>query len=189
MAQSNLLDFLAKRRSVLARNMTTPGPSDVALRAMLEVAMRVPDHGKIAPWKFVVLKGDDRAALGEIAAAALGDEEGAAKEDAAAQFLRAPVVVAVLATPKAHPKVPRSEQILSAGAACMNLLTAAQSEGFAAQWLTGPAAYEEAVKAALGGGADDEIAAFIYLGTPLETPNERARPAYEDVVQTGLTRS
>lgn len=183
MAQAEMLEFLAKRRSVLARNMSAPGPTDADLRAMLEVAMRVPDHGKIAPWKFVVLKDDDRAALGDIAAQALGDE------DAAAQFMRAPVVVAVLATPKAHPKVPRSEQILSAGAACMNLLTAAQSQGFAAQWLTGPAAYEDAVKSALGGGADDEIAAFIYLGTALETPSERARPLYEDVVQTGLARS
>lgn len=183
MAQAEMLEFLTKRRSVLARNMTAPGPSGDELRAMLEVAMRVPDHGKIAPWKFVILEGDDRAALGAIAAEALGDEE------AAAQFTRAPVVVAVLATPKPHPKVPRSEQILSAGAACMNLLVAAQSQGFAAQWLTGPAAYEDSVKVALGGGAGDEIAAFIYLGTAVEAPSERGRPAYEDVVQTGLSRS
>ena len=183
MAQAEMLEFLTTRRSVLARNMTAPGPSGDELRAMLEVAMRVPDHGKIAPWKFVILEGDDRAALGAIAAEALGDEE------AAAQFTRAPVVVAVLATPKPHPKVPRSEQILSAGAACMNLLVAAQSQGFAAQWLTGPAAYEDSVKVALGGGAGDEIAAFIYLGTAVEAPSERGRPAYEDVVQTGLSRS
>lgn len=189
MAQAEMLEFLTTRRSVLARNMTAPGPSGDALRAMLEVAMRVPDHGKLAPWKFIVLEGDERAALGVIAAEALGGEDAAAKEEAAAQFTRAPVVVAVLATPKAHPKVPRSEQILSAGAACMNLLTAAQSQGFAAQWLTGPAAYEDSVKAALGGGANDEIAAFIYLGTAVEAPSERGRPAYEDVVQTGLSRS
>ena len=183
MAQAEMLEFLTKRRSVLARNMTSPGPSDHELRAMLEVAMRVPDHGKIAPWKFIIIEGDDRAALGVIAAEALGDE------DAAAQFTRAPVVVAVLASPKAHPKVPRSEQILSAGAACMNLMVAAQSQGFAAQWLTGPAAYEDSVKAALGGGAGDEVAAFIYLGTAVEAPSERGRPAYGDVVQTGLSRS
>ena len=185
MAQAEMLEFLTTRRSVLARNMTAPGPSGDALRALLEIAMRVPDHGKIAPWRFVVLEGDDRAALGAVAAHALGDEDGSV----AAQFTRAPVVVAVLATPKAHPKVPRSEQILCAGAACMNLLVAAQSQGFAAQWLTGPAAYDDAVKAALGGGANDEIAAFIYLGTAVEAPSERARPVYEDVVQTGLSRS
>ena len=183
MAQAEMLKFLTTRRSVLARNMTAPGPSRDELRAILEVAMRVPDHGKIAPWKFIILEGDDRATLGAIAADALGDEE------AATQFTRAPMVVAVLATPKAHPKVLRSEQILSVGAACMNLLVAAQSQGFAAQWLTGPAAYEESVKAALGGGAGDEIAAFIYIGTAAEAPSERGRPAYEDVVQTGLSRS
>ena len=185
MAQADMLAFLAKRRSVLARNMSAPGPSDAALRAMLDVAMRVPDHGKIAPWKFIILAGEARAALGQIAADALGDEDGSV----AAQFTRAPIVVAVLATPKQHPKVPRSEQILSAGAACMNLLLAAQSQGFAAQWLTGPAAYAPAVKAALGGGEGDEIAAFIYMGTADEAPKERARPAYEDIVQTGLARS
>jgi nitroreductase len=188
MTQAGMLEFLTKRRSVMARNMTTPGPSADVLRAMLEVAMRVPDHGKIAPWKFIILEGEDRDALGAVAAQALGDEDSATKQAAAAQFARAPVVVAVLATPKAHPKVPRSEQILSAGAACMNLLIAAQSQGFAAQWLTGKVAYAPEVKAALGGGADDEIAAFIYIGTAVEAPSERGRPAYEDVVQIGLAQ-
>lgn len=183
MAQTTMLEFLKTRRSVLARNMTSPGPSAEQLRAILEVAMRVPDHGKIAPWKFVVLQGDARQALGEIAAQDLGDEDGSV----AAQFMRAPCVVAVLATPKPHPKVPRSEQILSVGAACMTLLTAAQAQGFAAQWLTGPAAYAPDVKAALGGGVDDEIAAFVYLGTADEKPSERTRPDYDDVVQIGLS--
>lgn len=182
MAQASMLEFLKSRRSVLARNMTAPGPSADDLRAILEVAMRVPDHGKIAPWRFVVLQGDERQALGAIAARDLGDEDGSV----AAQFMRAPCIIAVLATPKPHPKVPRSEQILSVGAACMTLLTAAQSLGFAAQWLTGAAAYAPQVKTALGGGTDDEIAAFIYLGTTDDKPSERARPAYDDVVQTGL---
>lgn len=185
MAQNEIVEFLTKRRSVMARNMTTPGPSPDALRTMLEVAMRVPDHGKIAPWKFVVLEGDDRAALGRVAADAMGDEDG----KVATQFTRAPTVIAVLATPKPHPKVPRSEQILSAGAACMNLIIAAQAQGFAAQWLTGKVSYVPEVKAALGGGVDDEIAALIYIGTAAEAPKERARPAYEDVVQTGLAQS
>jgi nitroreductase len=123
---------------------------------------RVPDHGKLAPWRFVVLEGDARGRLGAIAAAALGDES------VAADYERAPCVVAVLACPVAHPKIPRSEMILSAGAACMNLLTAAQAAGFAAQWLTGAAAYEDAVLRALGGnvgGTDgDEIAGFHLYG-------------------------
>jgi nitroreductase len=95
--------------------------------------------------------------------------------------------VAVLACPREHPKIPRSEMILSAGAACMNLLTAAQAMGFAAQWLTGAAAYEDAVLKALGGEAGDEIAGFIYLGTPSEPPSERARPELDDIVRFGLS--
>jgi nitroreductase len=99
-------------------------------------------------------------------------------------------VVTVLVCPVAHPKIPRSEMILSAGAACMNLLTAAQAMGFAAQWLTGAAAYEDAVLRALGGnegGADgDEIAGFVYMGTASEPPSERARPELDEIIQFGL---
>ena len=173
-------EFLKKRRSVLARNMTTPGPGDAQLRELLGIASRVPDHGKLAPWRFVVLQGDARTKLGEIAAAALGDDS------VADHYERAPCIVAVLACPKEHPKIPRSEMILSAGAACMNLLTAAQAMGFAAQWLTGAAAYEATVLQALGGTQGDEIAGFIYLGTAIEAPSERARPAFDDVVSFGL---
>ena len=173
-------EFLKKRRSVLARNMTAPGPDDAQLRELLSIAARVPDHGKLAPWRFVVLQGDDRAKLGHIAATALGDNS------VADHYERAPCVVAVLACPKEHPKIPRSEMILSAGAACMNLLTGAQSMGFAAQWLTGVAAYEEAVLLALGGVQGNEIAGFIYIGTAAEAPSERARPELDDVVSFGL---
>ena len=161
--------------------MTAPGPDDMQLRELLGIAARVPDHGKLAPWRFVVLQGDERAKLGKIAAAALDDET------IAEDYERAPCVVAVLACPKEHPKIPRSEMILSAGAACMNLLTAAQAMGFAAQWLTGAAAYEEAVLHALGGAAGDEIAGFIYLGTASEAPSERVRPELDDVVSFGLS--
>lgn len=175
------IEFLQHRRSVLARNMTAPGPDAAQLRALLGIAARVPDHGKLAPWRFVVLAGDDRAKLGAIAATALDDDS------IAAHYERAPCVVAVLACPREHPKIPRSEMILSAGAACMNLLTAAQAMGFAAQWLTGAAAYEDTVLKALGGEAGDEIAGFIYLGTPSEPPSERARPELDDIVRFGLS--
>lgn len=174
------LEFLQKRRSVLARNMTGPGPDAAQVKTLLSIAARVPDHGKLAPWRFVVLEGDARAKLGRIAADALGDEA------VAAHYERAPCVVAILACPKEHPKIPRSEMILSAGAACMNLLTAAQAMGFAAQWLTGAAAYEDAVLKALGGGDGDEIAGFIYIGTASEPPSERARPDLDDIVRHGL---
>lgn len=175
------LEFLKKRRSVLARNMTTPGPDSKQLREMLAIAARVPDHGKLTPWRFVVLEGEDRAKLGAIAAKALDDDS------VADHYMRAPCVVAVLACPQAHPKIPRSEMILSAGAACMNLLTAAQAMGFAAQWLTGSAAYQQAVLKALGGSDGDEIAGFIYLGTATEPPSERARPDLDDIIRLGLS--
>ncbi len=174
------VDFLQKRRSVMARNMTGPGPDAQQLETLLSIGARVPDHGKLAPWRFIVLQGEARGKLGAIAAAALDDET------IAGHYERAPCVVAVLACPVEHPKIPRSEMILSAGAACMNLLTAAQSMGFAAQWLTGAAAYEDAVLKALGGETGDEIAGFIYIGTPSEPPSERARPALEDIVRHGL---
>ena len=174
------MEFLQKRRSVMARNMTVPGPDAAQLRLLLGIAARVPDHGKLAPWRFVVLEGDDRAKLGAIAAEALDDDS------VADHYERAPCVVAVLACPVAHPKIPRSEMILSAGAVCMTLLIAAQAEGFAAQWLTGAAAYEDAVLKALGGAEGDGIAGFIYLGTAQEAPSERARPELDEIIHFGL---
>ncbi len=181
MSATAILEFLKNRRSVLARNMTAPGPTRDELRDMLQIAARVPDHGKLVPWRFVVLEGDDRDALGTIAAAALGDED-------EAQFSRAPCVVAVLACPCAHLKIRRSEMILSAGAACMNLLIAAQASGYAAQWLTGAPAYEASVLRALGGDPDtgDEIVGFIYMGTTSESPSDRVRPELDDIVRFGL---
>ena len=190
MVSNSTLEFLKTRRSVLARNMTTPGPSADVLRDILSAATRVPDHGKLAPWRLVVLQDEARVSLGKIAADALFAREEDKSVDAyatsAAQFLRAPCVIGVLACPRAHPKIPRSEMILSAGAVCMTLLTAAQSVGFAAQWLTGEVAYEPSVLQALGGEVSDEIAGFIYIGTATEAPSERARPALDDVVTFGL---
>jgi len=190
MVANSTLEFLKTRRSVLARNMTEPGPSADGLRDILSAATRVPDHGKLAPWHLVVLQDEARTSLGQIGADALFAKEDEKRVDAyatsAAQFLRAPCVIAVLACPKTHPKIPRSEMILSAGAVCMTLLTAAQSLGFAAQWLTGDVAYEPAVLKALGGQSGDEIAGFIYIGTPAQAPSERARPALDDVVHFGL---
>ncbi len=190
MSASHILEFMNTRRSVMARHMVEPGPDAAALEQILTIGSRVPDHGKLAPWRFVVLQGADREALGAVAEAAFlarnGDGEASLQSAAAQQFLRAPCVIAVLACPVDHPKIPRSEQILSAGAVCMNLLMAAQAMGFAAQWLTGAAAYEPAVLARLGGQAGDEIAGFMYFGTAAEAPSERPRPALSEIVQFGL---
>ena len=183
-----VIDFLQNRRSVLARNMRTPGPDRDTLEIILSIGARVPDHGKLTPWRFVVIEGDDCAKLGDIAAMGLAErgEEPDMIAAARAQFLRAPCVVAVLACPRVHPKIPRSEQIYSAGAACMLLTAAAQAAGFAAQWLTGSAAYDTAIRARLGGGPDDEITGFIYIGTRTEEPAERTRPPLDDIAVFAL---
>ncbi len=188
MQDNPVLSFLAERRSVLARNMSGPGPDRAMLEMLLSIAMRVPDHGKLNPWRLVVVQDDDRIELGGVAArelaAALAEPEEV--EATRAQFLRAPCIVAVLACPRAHPKIPRSEQLYSAGAVCMMLVTAARAAGFAAQWLTGAAAYNGDVLSRLGGGEDDEIAGFIYLGSCAEKPTERARPNFADIACFGL---
>jgi nitroreductase len=190
MADPSVSQFLQKRRSVLARNMVEPGPDADALDTILSIGVRVPDHAKLAPWRLIVLKGDDRAELGAVAAQAVnaknGQDEAAMHATESQQFMRAPCVIAVLATPVEHPKIPAIEQILSAGAVCMNVLIAAQSMGFAAQWLTGPAAYEPSVLSRLGGRVGDQVAGFIYLGSVGEIPSERARPALSDIACFGL---
>ena len=188
MQDNPVLSFLAERRSVLARNMSGPGPDRAMLEMLLSIAMRVPDHGKLNPWRLVVVQDDDRIELGDIAARELAavNAELEEVEAARAQFLRAPCIVAVLACPRAHPNIPRSEQLYSAGAVCMMLVTAARAAGFAAQWLTGAAAYNGEVLSRLGGGVDDEIAGFIYLGSCAEKPTERARPNFADIACFGL---
>ncbi|QHL91109.1 nitroreductase [Sphingomonas changnyeongensis] len=179
--------LLATRRSGKPRDMIAPGPDAGQLHAILSAAMRVPDHGKLAPWRFVVI--DDRAAF----AALLQDAFRAQRGDAAAggsdvaaidQFARhAPTLVTVLSTPVQPSKIPLWEQQLSAGAACMNLVTAATAHGFVAGWLTGWAAFDDKVCAALGGREGDRIAGFVFIGSPGQPLEERPRPVYHDIVR------
>ena len=130
----SLLDTLRTRRSTPAAKLSAPGPDAAALEDMLRIASRVPDHGKLAPWRFLVIQGDARTRLGEtVEAAYVADNPGATDEQRAAErgrFARAPVVVAVVSRAAAHPKIPEWEQVLSAGAACQNLMLAAQAHGF-----------------------------------------------------------
>lgn len=179
--------LLATRRSGKPRDMIAPGPDAGQLHAILSAAMRVPDHGKLAPWRFVVI--EDRAAFATLLQDAFRAQRGAAADsssDVAAidQFAhQAPTLVAVLSTPVQPSKIPVWEQQLSAGAACMNLVTAATAHGFVAGWLTGWAAFDAQVCAALGGREGDRIAGFIYLGSPAQPLEERPRPVYHDVVR------
>lgn len=185
--RSSTAALLATRRSAKARDMVAPGPDDAQMRQILTAAMRVPDHGKLNPWRFVVIPLDRRDAFGDILQNAYRDATpgaGRLELEAMVQFAhQAPTLVAVLSTPVQN-KIPAWEQELSAGAACMTMLIAAHALGFVGSWLTGWPAYSEAVRNALGGGAQDRIAGFIFIGSPSRDLDERPRPAYEAIVST-----
>ena len=180
--------LLATRRSGKPRDMVAPGPDAAQLRQILETAMRVPDHGKLNPWRFVIIEAGQRRAFAELLTSSLLAEKpdaGPLELDPLKQFAeQAPVMVAVISSPVAHPKIPAWEQQLSAGAACMNLLTATHAAGFVGGWLTGWAAYSPTVIESLGGRPGDRVAGFLFLGSPSRPLEERPRPAYEAVVST-----
>ena len=179
------LDLLSTRRSGKARDMVPPGPDQTQLREILRIASRTPDHGKLAPWRFVTISGDQRGQLAaSLRSAYLAEkpEAGRLELEAAENFAReAPCLVVVLSAPATDSHIPLWEQELSAGAACMNLLTAAHAMGFVANWLTGWAAYSDRVRD-LFGGPNTRIAGFIFIGTAGRELDERPRPELEFVV-------
>lgn len=184
--RSPVLDLLLTRRSVKAGDMIEPGPDEATLQQILRAGIRVPDHGKLGPWRFMVIRGAARDRLGEaIAAAFQADSPEARPEDVAyerGRIARAPVVVAVACRINTERPIPEWEQVMSCGAACQNLLVATHASGFVAQWLTEWYAYDERVKAALGLGPEDRIAGFVYMGSAREAPRDRPRPDYDTVV-------
>lgn len=182
---SSPLALLHSRRSGKPRDMIAPGPDAAQLDAILTAAIRVPDHGKLAPWRFVVVAADQREALATLLTSAYRAEKpeaGRLEVEAMVQFAhQAPALVVALSTPVAGSKIPVWEQELSSGAACMNLLTAAHALGFVASWLTGWPAYSDAVRDAFG-GAEARIAGFIFIGSPGRPLEERPRPEFDSVV-------
>ena len=176
------LRLLALRRSTPVAMLGEPGPSAADLDMLLRLAMRVPDHRKLEPWRVLIVEGEAREKLGDIFAAARKLRDPDATDDKLAAEralpLRAPVVLAVISSPNHHDpkKTPVWEQQLSSGALCQNLLIAAQAAGWAAGWITEDAAFDGHVHAALGMHAHEQIAGFIYLGTAKEQPVERQRP-------------
>jgi nitroreductase len=178
------LSLLLTRRSGKPREMVAPGPDAGELDTILRAAARVPDHGKLAPWRFVVVPQDQRERLGEVLVAALAAEKpeaGALEIEAARGFAQqAPVLVVVLSSPKKAP-IPLWEQQLSSGAACMQLLNAAHALGYIGGWLTTWAAFSPAVLAAFGSG-EERIAGFLFLGSPGRPVEERPRPDMAAVV-------
>ena len=169
--------LLATRRSGKARDMAEPGPDAGQLAAILHAAARVPDHGKLFPWRFVVI--ENRAAFADALMAAYlaaKPDAGRLERDAVTQFaVQAPDLIVVIASPKSS-HIPLWEQELSVGAACQNLVVAAHAHGFVANWLTGWAAYDERVLALLGGVAPERIAGFFFIGSQARPLEERPRP-------------
>ena len=184
---SEALERISSRRSVKAMDLQEPGPSPESLSTILGSALRVPDHGKLGPWRLVVFEHEDRAAFGDILAARWQALNPGANEAQIRfeqnRFMRAPTVVAVISERQAGHKIPEWEQILSAGAVCQNLLVAASLAGFAAQWLTEWYTYDEHIQSLFNIGEHEDIAGFVYLGSAERKPDERARPDNETRIQ------
>ncbi|WP_420130909.1 nitroreductase family protein [Rhodopseudomonas sp.] len=183
---SDVISFLETRRSVKPREMTGPGPSPDELDTILTIGARVPDHGKIAPWRFIVFEGEARARGGAVIAEVFARKhpEATAAEIATEQgrLSEAPLVIAVVSSPKPHPKVPQWEQELSAGASCMNIVAAATALGYGANWLSGWIAYDRDVLTGLGLKEHEKLAGFIHIGSKTKPVEDRPRPALAEVV-------
>jgi nitroreductase len=183
---SSPLALLHTRRSGKPRDMIAPGPDAIQMRAILQAAIRVPDHGKLSPWRFVIIGADQRDRLSNLLTTAYRAEKpdaGRLEIEAMDSFARqAPALIVALSKPVQPHKIPAWEQELSAGAACMNLLNAVHASGFVGGWLTGWPAYSDAVRNAFG-REDERIAGFIFIGSPGRDLDERPRPDYDAVVR------
>lgn len=182
----DLRDYLATRRSIPAFQMQAPGPTTTEIEEILTLAVRVPDHGKLAPWRFIVYRGEDRARISEEllrlaleAKPELSDEMINVEKS---RLMRAPVVIGVISTAAPHFKVPEWEQVMSAGAVCLNLLMAANAYGYCSNWLSEWFAFDDRAFPVLGVKPGERVAGFIHIGTPQVPPTERPRPALADVV-------
>jgi nitroreductase len=180
------LALLSRRRSVGPAFLEGPAPDAAALETLLRLASRVPDHGKLAPWRFIVIQGEGAAKAGRLALDLRLqekpdlDEAGRAAE--LARFSRSPLVIAVVSRAAPHAKIPEWEQVLSAGASCMALEVAAAAIGLASTWLTEWCAYDERFRAALGLLAHERIAGFMHIGRAKQPPEDRPRPALDAIV-------
>ena len=182
----NAIDLLKSRRSVKPIELNGPGPTTAELATLLTVASRVPDHGKLTPWRFIVFEGDARLTAGEKIAEAFRANRPDATADQVEyerkRLARAPLVVAVVSRAGAHVKIPEWEQVLSAGAATTSLVFAAHALGFAASWLTEWYAYDRRVLEAFGVNPHERIAGFVHIGRPGKPSEDRPRPPLDEIV-------
>jgi nitroreductase len=182
----DLVELLKTRRSPNIPDLQGPGPSESQLETLLTIAARVPDHGKLVPWRFLVLTKAGRAQLAERLAACFRRDHPQATPDQIekerSRFANSPLIVAVISRAAPHAKIPEWEQVLSAGAACMNLITAAHALGFGANWVTGWPAYDRSCQAHLGVEENERVAGLIHIGTPPGPREDRDRPKLDAIV-------
>lgn len=181
-----VLKYLRERRSVTLPFLSDPGPSFDEIEELAQIATRVPDHGKLAPWRLIRYRGDDRAIIGEKLAAIWQSKNLNANEEQLEkernQFLPAPITFGVLSSPKEHFKIPQSEQYLSAACVAFNLVHAANAMGYGAHWVTRWFAYDQDAATMLGATEGETFVGFVHIGTAQTRLEERSRPALEDVV-------
>ncbi len=179
------LDLLKTRRSIKPIELAGPGPAAAEIETLLTIAARVPDHGKLAPWRFIIFEGEARLAAGAAIAAAFRAKYPDAKaeqiEAERRRLARAPLVIAVVSRARPHVKIPEWEQVLSAGAAAMSLVLAAHALGYGASWITEWYAYDRGVLAALGLTENERIAGFVHIGRPSGSPEDRPRPPLDEI--------
>jgi nitroreductase len=180
------IQLLRRRRSLPPQGMTGPGPNPQEIETMLTIASRVPDHGKLAPWRFLVFEGPARDRAGAIAAKILEADDPsvteARRQVELTRFSRAPLVIGVISRARPHVKIPEWEQVLSAGAACLNLEIAANAMGYVTAWLTEWCAYDRRFCEAIGVEAGEKIAGFVHIGRANMVSEDRPRPRLADIV-------
>lgn len=175
-----IIDFLLTRSSAPIPELREPAPSDAEIETMIRIASRVPDHGRLEPWRFILYRGDARVAVGEKLAALAELREGplteGRRQQELARFSRAPVVIGVVSSPKEHPKIPQWEMFLSGGAAAMNLVIAANALGYATNWITNWYSDVEEGRRILGLAPHERVIGFLHIGTFAGAAPERPRP-------------
>lgn len=183
---SAIVDFLSKRTSPPIPDLKEPAPNDDEIREMIRIATRVPDHGRLEPWRFIIYRGEARRKVGEQLAALAEKREGPLPEGRRQQeltrFSRAPLVIGVISSPRDHPKVPQWEMFLSGGAAAMNLVHAAGALGYGAQWITNWYSDTEEGRRILGLAPHERVIGFVHIGTYQGTAPERLRPDVDKLI-------
>jgi nitroreductase len=179
------IELLRTRKSLKPAELIGPGPSPAEIDTLITIASRVPDHGKLRPWRFIVFEGEGRLKAGAAIEAAFLAKYAEAKPEQVEyerkRLARAPLVIAVVSRAAVHFKIPEWEQVLSAGAAAMSLVLAAHALGYAANWITEWYAYDRGVLAALGVKENERVAGFIHIGTPAHSPEDRPRPSLDEI--------